>query len=1022
MVKNKKQYNINKMKRYIKLLLILFISATYQLSAQTFPVVSTTQVLPPYSVYLSDYASISSDKLIANLYLQDQNQSGLQVKLKITITGDNGIKLETKPEYIPPPIIMYAGAPEIISGTALQQYLEPENLNITGINPVQFARDKKLPEGIYTFTIEAVEYRRNKLVSNTGTAVAWLILNDPPIWNLPQHNSTITATNPQNIFFSWLPMHTGSPNSAFTTEFEFSLYDIIPQDRNPEEAVMTGIPIYQSTTMSNSLVYGPAEPPLEVGRKYAARLKAYDTEGRDMFKNEGYSTVLVFTYGQECITPVGINHDNITPHTADVHWTSIPGNTEFTLYYREKEEGGTNPWYEGTTARTDAVITQLKPEHDYQYLVRALCGTIESEPSEIYEFTTPAKTLDTLNCGDNPNVPVIDGSPPLQELLFGDVINVGGFEGIITQARGNNGVFSGKCIMRVSNFNILLKSHFENIHINQSYQVTEGNVIADRSTGIMINLDDIIADLDSLANIPVDSINSNLNDYINNLDSLVNNLPTDTSLISEEMEEVLISNSYKMDLIDSQTIKEELQYYIETLINLRDKKDKPNDSEYYFTVGKDTTKYYKYYYTLQRNDTLTVKLHYGDTLFKACQWYNNKDSIASNIAFVKIFPNKKQVLLRVKHPNDKNKLVKIASLAIKTYPMPVVKFYMCDNFQNNYFFDNEFEKHSNLNPDYDTIPDFPDYRTAVLGVNKDDYVELKMKIDKFSKRIKYDNNFLLVLKPSIKDKVRLNLSDSIMIKHKDMNLFDNRGYSSFFIYAKNYVADSLLTKLDSIYIYSYMNEKQNGKLKYYCAQKIDKNVKMIYVKTDSTKGYKTNIDNVIFNYLNTKSLNQLFINVVREPSYNLDLSANNIESYLSSHSSNYSLGYLSNLYENITHDTIDTSPNDIFFITNYKCKRIKPDGTTETTGGAHRVNKNGGVLFLSSILDGEATAHELGHWLGFFHPFEENISKLPAIRRIGSESSKGKTQNNFMDYYNENGRRKSWFQYQLWIIKKNTDR
>ncbi len=511
--------------------------------SQTFPIVSTTQVLPPYSVYLSDYASASSEKLIANLFLQDQNQSGLQVKLRITITGDNGVKLETKHEFMPPPITMLSGLPERISGTDLQQYLEPANLNITGINPTQFAQSKKLPEGMYTFKVEAVEYRRNKIVSNSGMTVAWLILNDPPIWNLPQNNSIVEASNPQSIFFSWLPMHTGSPNSAFTTEYEFSLYDIIPQDRNLNEAVNTGIPIHQSTTMSTSFVYGAAEIPLEVGHKYAVRLKAYDTEGRDMFKNNGYSTVLVFTYGQECITPVGINHSNITPHTVDVSWTKIPRNTEFTIYYREKDQNGTNPWYEATTALTNVTIPQLKPEHTYQYTLKALCGSIESKVADIYEFTTPKKIVEQLECGNNSEVPVIDGSPPLDELLIGDVINVGGFEGIITQARGGNGVFSGKCIMKVTNFNILLKSHFTDLHVNQSYQVTQGNVIADRDTGIMINLDDIISELDSLANVPIDTIVANPNDFINKLDStiiIIDPLSINDS-IADNIDEVIIT-------------------------------------------------------------------------------------------------------------------------------------------------------------------------------------------------------------------------------------------------------------------------------------------------------------------------------------------------------------------------------------------------------------------------------------------------------------------------------------------------
>jgi hypothetical protein len=560
------------LKRLLSLLtLLIVVSGTA--NSQTFPVVSTTQIIPPYSVYLTDYASTSSDKLIANLMLQDQNQSGIQVKLKITITGDNGVKLETKPEFMPPPITLYAGTPEIISGIALQDYLEPANLNLTGLNFSQFMQTKKLPEGIYQFTVEAVEYRRNKAVSNPGTAVGWLILNDPPIWNLPQHNSTITATNPQNIFFSWFPMHSGSPNSAFTTEYEFSLYDLIPQTANPDEYVNIAVPIHQSTTMSNSLVYGPSEIPLEPGRKYAARLKAYDTEGRDMFKNNGYSTVLVFTYGQQCITPVGISHDNLTPHTADINWTSIPGNTEFTLYYREKDESNTNPWYEGTTSNTNATITQLKPEYTYQYVLKAWCGTLESEPSAIYEFTTTEKVSDTLNCDGNTDIPVIDGSPPLEELLIGDIINVGGFEGIITQARGGSGVFSGKCIMRVSNFNILLKSHFDDIHINQSYQVTDGYVIADRGPGIMINLDDIEEELDSLANIEIDStIIDDPEGYLEDLEIIYeldpvivnDSIAEDLEEIQDDLEELLGSGELTDEEIE--TI-EDLLEQIENLLN-----------------------------------------------------------------------------------------------------------------------------------------------------------------------------------------------------------------------------------------------------------------------------------------------------------------------------------------------------------------------------------------------------------------------------------------------------------------------
>jgi hypothetical protein len=62
---------------------------------------------------------------------------------------------------------------------------------------------------------------------------------------------------------------------------------------------------------------------------------------------------------------------------------------------------------------------------------------------------------------------------------------------------------------------------------------------------------------------------------------------------------------------------------------------------------------------------------------------------------------------------------------------------------------------------------------------------------------------------------------------------------------------------------------------------------------------------------------------------------------------------------------------------------------------------------------GEATAHELGHWLGFYHTFEPEASKLDPSKKI----EQGRTQNNFMDYFNDNGYRKSWFKYQLMMLK-----
>ncbi len=446
------------MKRTLFLLTILSLFSLANINAQTYPVISNTQVMPPYSVYLSDYAGVASDKLVSNLVLRDATQEGIQVKLRITITGENGVKLVTKPEFNPPPITMQGGVPVRLSGPDLDQYLNPLNMEISGINAQQFMRTKKLPEGVYQFTIEAVEYRRNKTVSNQGTAMGWLILNDPPVWNLPQKNALLTATYPQNIFFSWMPMHTASPNSAFTAQYEFSLYEIIPQTRNPQEATESSVPLYQTTITGNALTYGPGEPALEPGKKYVCRLKAYDTQGRDMFKNQGYSEDLVFTFGKKCKTPIALNTTKIMPFTADVTWTPIPGNTAYELQYREKKaDGTTSAWYTNKSDIPQTEISQLKAERNYEYRVKGICGTIESPYSDIKQFSTLKQINEKITCDNSGDVPEIDGSPPLKSLHIGDKINAGGFEGRVIKVSGSDGTFSGKCIMYVPNFKIFIK-------------------------------------------------------------------------------------------------------------------------------------------------------------------------------------------------------------------------------------------------------------------------------------------------------------------------------------------------------------------------------------------------------------------------------------------------------------------------------------------------------------------------------------------------------------------------------------
>lgn len=309
----------------LKILLLLY--ATASSHAQLSAVRATINIIPPYSVYLSDYVSPSANKLLVNIILADPNPVDLMVKLKITIQGE-GITLETKPSLLPTPLRLSTGV-NTISTADLAPYFDPANFNFQGLDKAQFIKSGRLKEGIYQFCVEVLEYNRGIKLSDKACATAWLLLNNPPMWNLPEANQVVPATNPQNMIFNWTPQHTGSPNSAFTVAYEFTLVEIWPISRNGNDAINSQLPLFRTTTEITSLLYGPAEPPLIPGRKYAIRLKAYDKEGRDLFINSGYSEVRIFTFGEECKPPLLQNPVVHNFQKAKLSWSGIPSHTDY---------------------------------------------------------------------------------------------------------------------------------------------------------------------------------------------------------------------------------------------------------------------------------------------------------------------------------------------------------------------------------------------------------------------------------------------------------------------------------------------------------------------------------------------------------------------------------------------------------------------------------------------------------------------------------------------------------------------
>jgi hypothetical protein len=276
--------------------------------AQT-PVQVTPQLLPPYSLQVSEYYSGIQPKLQVLLLNRDINQPTIQVKLKMTVESQN-CKLRTKDNAVTPTFTLTNGVPYYLTPQDLQTFFSSANLDFGGgYSQQQYDQTGRLPEGLYSFYFEAFELYTGNLVSNKGFALGWLTLADPPLLNTPAKAEGVTPNNPQNIVFNWTPRHNTSPTAGYVTDYVFSITEITDINISPEQAFASGQPLFTDSVQITTYLYGPERPQLIAGKRYAWRVQAKAKNGGQqlaMFRNNGFSEVYWFTYQNNCAAPLGI--------------------------------------------------------------------------------------------------------------------------------------------------------------------------------------------------------------------------------------------------------------------------------------------------------------------------------------------------------------------------------------------------------------------------------------------------------------------------------------------------------------------------------------------------------------------------------------------------------------------------------------------------------------------------------------------------------------------------------------------
>ncbi|MDO9000358.1 MAG: fibronectin type III domain-containing protein [Bacteroidota bacterium] len=439
--------------------------------------------MPPYSGYLPDYADPSAEKLKVILQFNDFSVAQYNLKLKIEIKG-NGFTLSTKTFYNPPPITLLPGQPLLLSSIDLAPYLNSNNLDFIGINQNQYEQRMALPEGYYSICVKAYDYYNstNIQVSNEACAQAWFTLSDPPFLNLPLCNSVVVPQTPQNIIFQWTPMNLGSPLSAGNTEYEFALWEMRPDSNaNPNQLVLSAQPVFSTTTQQTFINYGITETPLNLYMKYVWRVRVKDNTGRDWFKNNGYSQICTFTYGN-LTNVIGnalnltLNAQTISHRTGQCDWTT---QSAFNNYLLQVRKQGTSYWFNYPNTSGVEKVSNLEPNTTYECRVRGEGNNITGNWSNIAAFTTAAPPNYACENQTQPFNPNSTQPLPLIKAVVGLVIQSGQFEVITSQIEPNGppGWYKGKGYALV--FGALpVAVKWDNIYIDEDNRQQQGVIEA----------------------------------------------------------------------------------------------------------------------------------------------------------------------------------------------------------------------------------------------------------------------------------------------------------------------------------------------------------------------------------------------------------------------------------------------------------------------------------------------------------------------------------------------------------------
>jgi len=480
------------MKQSFTFVLLLYITVT-PLLGQVFPVRTITNVSAPYPVSLEQFAEIGNEHISLTIIPNDIKLQNYPVKLRLVISG-GWFKIYTNPDFKHKDIILNNGETQIFSGSELINWFNPDNLIFEGLSKAQYLKTGRLPEGVYQIWFETYDYFQNNNISGPVKAMIVMFENEAPYLNFPENAKEIPAIDPQNIIFNWTQRQAPFSSAGASNEYKFEVWEVWPDDLNVEDVVRSTQPLYSTSINTTTFPYTADAPILIAGRKYAWRVHVYDPEGRNKFKNDGFSEVRWFRFGTQCGVP-NLLLDKTTPSAIGIKWEGDYHFSKYELRYRNKGKSNAN-WYMQDATGLTASIDKLNPNTEYEIQLHGYCGEQEGNYSPTLTVRTKQET--TFACGSTPTTSDQSNLDPLPALLPGDYIHAADFEVKVYKATGTNGTFTGQGYALVPLLKFLrFMVDFKNIKVNTDYRMTKGeiNFIYDETNGLVVNIDSLINSL-----------------------------------------------------------------------------------------------------------------------------------------------------------------------------------------------------------------------------------------------------------------------------------------------------------------------------------------------------------------------------------------------------------------------------------------------------------------------------------------------------------------------------------------------